>query len=231
MIRRIADENRSISLCSTVLKSVVVVRNLGVLIDLELTMKQHINHVVSVGYYHLRRLRQIRRHVTRDAMKQLVSALVLSRIDYCNSVLIGLPACSIYPLQRLQNAAARLVMGLRARDHVTSTLAELHWLPVRFRILFKVSLIMFLIHSHQCPEYLSNIVTPLNSEPSRRRLRSSIGTDYLIPRTKTKFGERSFSVAGPTTWNALPESVRAAEEVATFKRLLKTHYFKSAFIL
>jgi hypothetical protein len=89
-------------------------------------MKQHINHVVSVGYYHLWRLRQIKRHVTRDAMKQLVSALILSRIDYCNSVLIRLPACAIYSLQRLQNAAARLVMGPRAHDHVTSTLAELH---------------------------------------------------------------------------------------------------------
>ena len=155
-----------------------------------------------------------------------MSAVLLPSI-----VLAGLPACSIYPLQRLQNAAARLVMGLRARDHVSSTLAELHWLPVRFCILFKITLIMFLIHSHQCPEYLSNIVTPLNSEPSRRRLRSSNSTDYFIPRTRTKFGERSFSVAGPTTWNALPESVRAAEDVATFKRLLKTHYFKSAFTL
>jgi hypothetical protein len=179
-------------------------------------MKQHISRDLSVSYYHLRRLRQIRRHVTRDAMKQLVSALVLSRIDYCNSTLIGLPACSIAPLQHLQNAAAKLIMGLRARDHVTSTLAELHWLPVRFRIMFKVSLIMFLIHSHQCPAYLSNIVPTLNSEPSRRRLRSSIRFDYSIPRTKTKFGERLFSVAGPTTWNALPKSVRAA----AFKRLV-----------
>ena len=90
---------------------------------------------------------------------------------------------------------------------------------------------MFLIHSHQCPEYLSNIVTSLNSEPSRRRLRSSISTDYLIPQTKSMFGERSFSVAGPATWNALPESVRAAADVTSFKRLLKTHYFKSAFII
>lgn len=68
---------------------------------------------------------------------------------------------------------------------------------------------MFYIHTHQCPVYLSNIVTPLRSNPSRHRLLPSAGTDYLNPRTKTKFGERSFSVAGLTTWNSLPESLRA----------------------
>jgi hypothetical protein len=162
-------------------------------------------------------------------MKQLVCSLVLSRIDYCNSVLIGLPASSIAPLQRLQNAAARLVTGLHARDHVTSALTGLHWLPVRLRIQYKVALIMFHIHTRQCPAYLSNIVTPLSSDLSRQRLRSSTGTDYLIPRTRTKFGERSFSVAGPTTWNSLPESVRAVTDASAFKRLLKTHFYNIAF--
>ena len=129
--------------------SVDVVRDLGVLLDSELTMKQHINHVVSVGYYHLRRLSQLRRHITQDAMKQLVFSINLCRIDYSNSILIGLPACSTVPLQRLQNAAARLVMVLRTRDLVTSAQAGLHWLPVHFRIMYKVALTMFYIHPYQ----------------------------------------------------------------------------------
>ena len=201
MLRRLTSDNRSLFIGSVVVESVDVVRDLGVLLDSELTTIEHINHVVSIGYYHLRRLRQLRRHITQDAMKQLVCSLILSRIDYCNSILIGLPASSTAPLQRLQNAAARLVMGLRARDHVTSALASLHWLPILSRIQYKVALMMFLIHTNQCP-YLSNIVIPLHSNPSRQRLRSSTGTNYLIPRTRTKLSKRSFSVAGPTTWNS-----------------------------
>ena len=229
MLRRQTSDNRSLFLGSVVVESVDVFRDFGVLLDSELTMIQHINHVVSIGYYHLRRLRQLRRHITQDAMKQLVCSLILSRIDYCNSILINLPASSIAPLQRLQNAAARLVMGLRARDHVTSALASLHWLPILSRIQYKVALMMFLIHTNQCPSYLSNIVIPLHSNPSRQRLRSSAGTGYLIPRTRTTLGERSFSVAGPTTWNSLPESVRAVTDKTAFKRVLKTHFFNIAF--
>jgi hypothetical protein len=172
-------------------------RDLGVLLDSEMTMRQHINHVVSVGFYHLRRLRQIRRHISRDVIKQLVCSLVLSRMDYRNSILTGLPASTLAPLQRLQNAAARLVMCLRARDHVTSALSDLHWLPVCFRIKYKVALIMFYIHNRQCPAYLTNIVTSLNIDPSRRRLRSSAGTVwYQLPDPQNEDKDRREVVFG-----------------------------------
>ena len=140
-------------------------------------MQQHISQVVCIGYYRLHRLRHLGHHVTQDAVKQLVCSFILSKIDYYNSILTGLPASSTSPLQRLQNAAARLVMVLRARDRVVSALAGLNWLPVHFRISYKVAITMFFIHTNQCPAYLSNIVIALHSNPSCQRLRSSAGTD------------------------------------------------------
>ena len=157
------------------------------------------------------------------------TSVEVSGIQFHNSILIGLPSCSTAPLQRLQNAAARLVMGLRARDHVTSALASLHWLPVHFRIMYKVALTMFYIHTNQCPAYLNNIVIPLHGNPSRQRLRSSAGTDYLIPPTRTKLGEWSL-VVGPTTWNFQPETVCAVTDTTAFKHVLKTNFFNIAFI-
>ena len=67
-------------------------------------------------FYHLRRLRQLKRHVSQDTLRQLVSAFILNRLDYCNSLLYGLPWSTIAPLQRVQNAAARLVLGLSPRE-------------------------------------------------------------------------------------------------------------------
>jgi len=105
-----------------------------VLLDNQLTMKHHVNRVASSCFLHLRRLRQINHHVTPEAMNQLVAAVILGRLDYCNSVLAGLPWSTAAPLQRVQNAAARLVLGLSPRDHVSPALLELHWLPVYYRI-------------------------------------------------------------------------------------------------
>jgi len=82
------------------------VRNLGVLFDSQLSMKQHVNKVASSCFYHLRRLRQLRCCVDQELMMRLVMSLVVSRLDYCNAVLAGLPASTIAPLQRVQNAAA-----------------------------------------------------------------------------------------------------------------------------
>jgi len=77
-------------------------------------MKQHVTKVAAICYYRLRRLHQIRRRVGSEVTIQLVLALIMSRIDYCNSALAGLPQTTIAPLQRVQNAAARLVFELGA---------------------------------------------------------------------------------------------------------------------
>ena len=103
-----------------------VVRDLGVYIDDELTMKQHVCKVAGACFYHLRRLRQIRRHVSNGLMAQLIYAFVTSRLDYCNSVLACLPACTIAPLQRVQNAAARLLLNRMKTDHITDGMKDLH---------------------------------------------------------------------------------------------------------
>jgi len=89
--------------------------------------------------------------------KQKISAFILSRLDYCNVLLSRLPMSTIRPLQRVQNAAARLALGLSPRDHVSAALKKLHWLAVTHRIQYNLSLMMFLVHNHQCPDYMGNM--------------------------------------------------------------------------
>ena len=110
----------------------------------ELTMKHHISRVVSSCFFQLRRLRQIHRSVGEEVTKRLVTALILSHLDYCNAVLAGLPQSTLQPLQQVQNAAARLVSDTKPRDHISPVLAQLHWLPVNQRITYKLCLLMHL---------------------------------------------------------------------------------------
>ena len=105
----------------------------GVLLDSELSLKQHVNRTASTCFYHLRRLRQLKRHVNVEVMKRLISAFVFSRLDCCSGILSGLPLATIAPLQRVQNSAAHLVLGLSRSNHVCPALSELHWLPVVYR--------------------------------------------------------------------------------------------------
>ena len=130
----------------------------------------------------------------------------------------------------LSNAAARLVLGLSRSDHVRPALKELHWLPVVYRIKFKLALVMFTIHTHQCPDYLTDSVRPYSyNDPARYRLRSATGTNYSVPRTRTKFDDRAFSVAGPVVWNSLLAAVRHADSLHSFKRRLRSHFFSLCF--
>ena len=100
---------------------------------------------------------------------RLVSALVISQLDYCNSVLTHLPVSTLAPLQRVLNAAVRLVPDLGPRDHVTPAMYELHWLPIAERIKFKLCLLVHYTVNGRAPSYLAELVTPVVNIPGRRR--------------------------------------------------------------
>jgi len=116
-----------------------------------------------------------------------------------------------------------------AWPRIRPALKELHWLPVVYRIQFKLALVMFTIHTRRCPDYLTDSVQACNSDPARTRLRSASSSDYTIPRTRTRLGDRAFSVAGPVVWNSLPAAVREADSLHSFRRKLKTHLFTLCF--
>jgi hypothetical protein len=107
---------------------------------------------------------------------------------------------TLEPLQRVQNAPARLILDLNLRYHVTPGLHQLHWLPIRFHIQYKLCSIMHAIHTGRSPVYLTGCVQTVASRASRPGLRSADSS-----RLRTRFGERTFSHAGPAAWNSLQE--------------------------
>jgi hypothetical protein len=230
-LRKLSGHDVTITVGSAVVRPSSVVRDLGVQLDEEVSMKQHVSLVARTGFHHLRRLRRIRRHVGEHLTTQLVLALVISRLDYCNTVLAGLPSSTTAPLQRVQNAAARLVFDLRPRDHVTPALIQLHWLPVQSRITYKLCVLMYQAHTGVLPAYLNETLNSCQNTVRRPGLRSASTLDFTTPRLRSKFGERAFSFAGPHAWNSLPSEIRSAENIDCFKRKLKTHLFSLAFNL
>ena len=133
-------------------------------------------------------------------------SLVLSKLDYCNSLLSGLPKYQILKLQRIQNWAARIIFKSKKSDPATPLLRALHWLPVQQRIDFKIALTVFKCLNGLAPKYLSELIRPVSK---CRELRSSTDKTLLqIPFTKLKsYGDRSFQVYGPKIWNKLPQDI------------------------
>ncbi len=124
--------------------------------------------------------------------------------------------CPLCVLQKIQNWAARLATGFNRRDHITSYLKSLHWLPVRQRIDFKISLLMFHCLNGTAPIYLTPLVTRYEPASSLRRL--SFRPEFVVPRIKSKkYGSTSFSCAGQAIWNSLPFSVRSSTTLAQFR--------------
>ena len=206
-------------------------------------MASQVSSVCRSAYYHLFRIANIRASLTVVACKTLVHALVISRVDYGNALLYGITDRLLHRLEMIQHSAARIIMCIKRHDRqsITDVLRHLHWLPVEWRINYKIVVLVFralhgLQHLHWLPvkwrinykivvlvfralhglepAYVSMMIT--SYEP-RRALRSAGSVLLCIPRHNLeRYGRRSFSCAGPVLWNSLPEGMRLAESLNSF---------------
>ena len=155
------------------------VRVLGVIIDFGLTLVTCVSIVARNCFYQLQRNWQAKKNLDEGSVKTLIQALVLSRLDYCNSILANLPDVTLAPLVRVQHSAARLIRNLKRRDPVLPLMMELHWLPLRFRITFKLCVLMHGVHYGTGPKYMKELVTPTSCIPARSWAPSFCSHDKL----------------------------------------------------
>ena len=203
-------------------------KNLGVYIDSDLSMNCQISNLSRAIYFEIKRLKTMSRFVNESCLKTLATSFILSRLDYCNALYKNLNQYQIKSLQKLQNFASKVVLSKSLFDHATPCLFELHWLPVEFRVDFKIALLTFKCLYGLAPLYLSNLIEWY--KPGRPNMRSA--DKFLLKVKKTKFvtlGERSFSFSSPKVWNELPMYIRCETKIDVFKTKLKTFYFKKAF--
>ena len=204
-------------------------RNLGTWFDSHMEMSVHISKTCNSAFYYLYNIRHIRKYLSKEHTEHLIHAIVTSRLDYCNGLLCGVPECQIKKLQRVTNASARLIYCVPKFCHITPILKELHWLPVRARIEFKILLITFKAIKGLAPKYLSDLIEILQmSSYNLLRNNNGILLARSTIRTKKTIGDRAFMIAAPILWNSLPLSARQAATVDNFKSMVKTRLFAKA---
>ena len=205
-------------------------KNLGSWFDSHMDMATHITKTCGSAFFYLYNIRHIRKYLTSKCTEKLIHAFITSRLDYCNSLLYGVPDHHVQKLQRVMNASARLIFCAPKHCHITPLLKQLHWLPIRLRIEFKILLITFKVLQGSAPKYLIDLISVL--PPSRYDLRrNNKGILLSTPKrvTKATMGDRSFMMAAPRLWNSLPISIRSAFTTNDFKKKLKTFLFEKAF--
>ena len=183
------------------------VKSLWVTLDSCLTLNKHDSAVCSAASLHIRNIGKIRHLLTQSITEKLVHAFITARLDYCNSILYGLPKRLIQRLQRIQNTAARLMTRTNRYDHITPVLKSLHWRAIIFiRAMFQA-----ILQAEAFAHHKKN----------------------LFCRRKNKllqYGGRSFFSAAPKLWNELPDSVQRCESLNVFKSAMKKHLFCNAYL-
>ena len=218
----------SIDICGKDIRIANSAKNIGFTLDPTLQLSHQVNNVCKTCYYHIRNIWRIRKSLNVESTKTLVHAMVMPRLDFMNSLYFGLKNSEIQKLQKVQNAAARLVVLATRRAHITQHLHDLHWLPVRQRIKYKMILTTYKCLHGMGPDYLIDLLELYKNE--RNGLRSEDTKLLKEPLSRlTSFGDRAFRTAAPCLWNKLPFSIRDLDSTATFKKKLKTYLFNEHF--
>ena len=202
------------------------VTNIGSTLDSKLSMEEEVKAKCKAAWGNLYCLSKIKHYLSTEQLTTAIIAYVISKLDQNNSLLLGIPAILLKKLQRIQNAAARMICKARKYDEALPLLFKLHWLPIAYRIKFKVMLLTYKALHGEAPSYILNLLVPYNPD---RSLRSS-DQNYLVePRVISKYGERAFAACAPRLWNTLPLQIRDSSTTCAFKSSLKTLLFRKAF--
>ena len=202
--------------------------------DNSTSLSEHIKRTCKACFLQMRDLCRIRKYLTSEVAVLAANALVSSRLDYCNSLFRGLSGFNQHKLQSIQNTLARIVTNHRKYAHVTAILQKLHWLPVKYRCIFKTATLVYKFLHSGSPSYfelfLSSSSCPYStrhSHPDRQYLTVPPFHSSVFKSAK-HFGH-SFAFDAPKIWNDLPQDVRSATSVASFRKKLKTYPFAKAY--
>ena len=164
-----------------------------------------------------------------DSTEAIIHAFVTTNLDFYNAILYGLPKVLLIRLQIVQNRPARIVTLTKKYEHTTPSLMALHWLPVDYRIIFKILLLVYKAINGFSPSYISNLHSFYSNSYS---LRSCSNKLLQVPRSNLKsYGDQQFSIAGPNLWNSLPASLRNADSLNSLKKTFNDIFIAPGFFL
>ena len=207
------------------------VRNLGVIMDSSLSLRDQLINVKRKSIGNLINIAHIADFLDQSSRMKLVHGLVFSQIDFCNSLYYNLPNVDLHSLQMLINSAARVVTGMPcfSQERITPVCMRLHFLPVRARIEYKICLLVFKALNCGQPSYLKDLLVPHRTD-SAMSLRS-LDTDRLQEPflSRAVVVDRCFEHCAPRLYNALPTEIKSQDNVSGFKKKLKTHLFRKSY--
>ena len=205
------------------------VKDLGFVLDCNLSFNDQINKDVKTAGYHLRNIAFLKRYLDDKTVIMLIHNYVISRLDYCNVLYYALPNYSLKKIQSVFNRAARLIKGLSPRERITPALIEFHWLPIKARIVFKMCVLTYQALNSEKPGYLRKVLRDFRPSTAVNLRHGDDPYRLEEPRSRTNIGTRAFERSAPRLFNRLPLEIKMSPSLSVFKKRLKTHIFSDCY--